>query len=45
MAVESRALIAADVAWLSLLSTVLILLILGSVYRSFLVVLVCVLLR
>jgi predicted exporter len=42
MAVESRALIAADVAWLSLLSTVLILLILGSVYRSFLVVLVCV---
>jgi len=43
MAVESRTLIAADVAWLSLLSTVLILLILGAVYRSFLVVLVCVL--
>ena len=43
MAVESRALIAADVAWLSLLSTVLILLILGAVYRSLIVVLVCVL--
>lgn len=42
MAVESRALIAKDVAWLSLLSAVLILLILGSVYRSFTVVLVCV---
>ncbi len=42
MAVESRTLIARDVAWLSLLSTVLVLLILGSVYRSPLVVLVCV---
>jgi predicted exporter len=42
MAVESRTLIARDVAWLSLLSTVLVLLILGWVYRSPLVVLVCI---